>query len=1088
MRARICFNILCVLIFSHFPIFSQSSSFCATDQALCAFLPHSDDDDDSNIVLYKNLTWNDSGSPLFIKIYVHIIRDDSAQGGLTDLQVEQALDLMQKDFLNANIFFIWDCEILPHDDDDDFYDYTGDDLHTHIFDIDPHADGVDIYFYPEPPSTVDEGKGSSQCKTDGSAFYVAGNNVTEPHVPLFTTHVVSHEMGHALGLLHTHHCFQEGLDHWECKAENPPGLFDNGKTAGDFIDDTPADPDIYGLISYTDCAYHGHPQNDTTIPPTYDPDVTNIMSYSNPFCMEAFSDDQVYMMRKFITLQENIALNDIEFLIDNRDIIVNTQWNYSTFPNGEVTVRDNITVKAGKQLTISDSVRVIFSPQAKLIIEPGGILYLNGTLTSFCNQGWKGVQVYGDSDQTQYFYGGHFYQGQIFTSVTAVIENAEIGIYVSGENSHTQSGGVVAANGTLFRNNAIAVLFAAYQNFYPSGSGDILKDNLSSFRGCTFEINDTYMVGKPFEEFIWLLEVDGIKFEACSFQNLLTVEQEAWRDYGIGIRATDATFHVNRFCNPDDSPCEEENQCQFEGLAYGIFNTGIFGNKPFSVKNSEFRDCYVGIYQSQVSGPTVIVNRFNLGTVRDETLMAEQFGYFIEGATLGMDVQENTFTSESGNVDATFGIYAKHLGSFSNIIRRDSFSGIDYANLAEGDNVEAESGMYYECNFNHDNTEYDFVVLSDTAFEGSQGIREVQGITNQSTGALVSGAGNIFDYNSGISESDFYNNANDTMRYLYGNYTNREPLYYSEDIIGKSLTNNNVCLQDYCIELCKTESELDGYTDDYEDAESDFTSLLPYLYYTNGNINRSLQARIISLKATMDEAVRLHLHHISYDTLGRNINDYRDWLERGKGYEADILYANSLAKENEWTSAINLLEDLPSKYDLEDELLDEHGRYNFIVSLLENAYEDDRSIFDLNKSEQFLLDSIRSISFSLAERTAVNILNLYDVSIPLLFQVPGQEIEERSSIYTQNETNLTRNFSLRPNPAKDLIYLQWYSFENRKGELIIYNIDGSIVHQHNLDLVSGNITIIIDHLPSGIYLYRFKDGASLIFQGKLIKI
>lgn len=110
--------------------------------------------------------------------------------------------------------------------------------------------------------------------------------------------------------------------------------------------------------------------------------------------MEAFSDDQVYMMRKFIHLQDSVALNVFKFDTNHIDVTVNTQWNYSSFPNGELTVRDNITVKAGKQLTIGDSVKIVFSPQAKLIVEPGAILYLNGTLTSFCNQGWKGVEVW----------------------------------------------------------------------------------------------------------------------------------------------------------------------------------------------------------------------------------------------------------------------------------------------------------------------------------------------------------------------------------------------------------------------------------------------------------------------------------------------------------------------------------------------------------------------------------------------------------------------------------------------------------------------------------------------------------------------
>lgn len=1081
---QIC--MFCLLALIGNSVLGQPPSSCGYDQVLCTFLPHFQNNDSSAINLYIDSTWVDNDTPIYIKIYVHVIRTDSAEGGLTLNQIQQSLSILRKDFIKANIYFLWDCNIYYVNDSDQYMDYDGDQNHL-IFYEDPHFDGIDIYFYPELSSEISSGKGSSQCIVNGSAVYVAGNNAFGPVNPLYTTSVISHEIGHSLGLLHTEHCFHSP-DHLNCVQENPPSATDNGKVAGDFIDDTPADPGLFSIISSEDCEYHGNPSwdPDGTI---LTPDVTNIMSNTNAFCMEAFSDDQVYMMRKFIHLQDSVALNVFKFDTNHIDVTVNTQWNYSSFPNGELTVRDNITVKAGKQLTIGDSVKIVFSPQAKLIVEPGAILYLNGTLTSFCNQGWKGVEVWGNKMQTQYFYGGHFYQGKILASSTAIIENAEIGIYVSGEDSHTQSGGVVVAQGTLFRNNSISVLFSAYQNYYPSESDTILKDNLSFFRGCTFEINDNYCVNKAFEEFIWMLEVDGIWLETCLFQNLITEEQQVWRDYGIGIRATDATFHVNRFCKPDESPCDEENQCLFDGLAYGIFNTGIFGNKPYSVKNSEFRDCYVGIYQSQVSDPTVIVNRFNLGTVRDENLMAEQFGYFIEGAVLGMDIQENTFTSESGNVDATFGIYSLQLGGFSNIIRRNTFSGLNYANVAEGKNLIDVSGLYYECNFNYDNTEFDFSVMLDTATEDNQGIREIQGITDPQFGTLLNGAGNIFYHNSGNSESDFYNNANDTMRYLYGNYTNREPLYYSDDIIVKSLANNNLCVQDYCVELCKTESELDDLGGDYADADSDLTSLLPYLYYTSGSINRTIQARIIPIKATMDEIVRLQLHHISYDTLGRSATDFRDWLERGKVYESDILYVNSLARENEWTSAVDLLDELPSKYDLADELLEEHERYNFIISLLENAFEDDRSFYELTKPELNLLDSIRSVSFSLAKRSAANILNLYGVNIPLRFQIPDEGIQERSVKENQHSVGGTKGkFIIFPNPSIEQIHLLWSPIEGKEGEFTIYNTEGVIKYEFVIDLSTNHLSLDISNLSIGIHFYRFKVGTGFICYGKLVKL
>lgn len=739
------------ILFLSLSVSGQTTSYCGSDLVLCTFLPHFQNDDTSALTLYENLTWVDNNEPLYVKIYIHVIRGTHEnEDGLTDGQIHKALEILQKDFDIANIYFIWDCNIIPYESDTEYHDPDGDQTHA-LFSQDSHDDGVDIYFYPELSSEIDNGVGSSQCIVNGSAFYIAGNYRFSPVIPLYTTSVVSHEMGHCLGLLHTHHCFHTP-DHYNCRIENPPGSPDNGRIAGDFIDDTNADPGLDGEISNEDCKYHGVPIWDTngTI---YAPDVTNLMSYTNPLCMKGFSDDQIFMMRKFLHLQEDVAKNIFDFDIGIRDITVNTEWTTSSFLNGEVTVQDRITVKSGKRLTIGEGVVVKFSPLAQLIVEPGGILILNGKLTSFCNTNWKGVEVWGNSTQTQYFYSGHFYQGQVFTSSTATIENAEVAIYTSGSDVDTESGGVIIANGTLFKNNIQSVVFPAYQNFYPTGH--VLKDNISFFRNCVFEVNENYHHNVTFKEFATLNGVDGIKFETCIFKNEITEAQNSWKDYGMGIHATDATFHVNRLCMPDVTSCDEEEQSVFEGLVYGIYNVGIMGLRPYSVKNSEFRDCYFGIYQSQLSGATVIVNRFNLGTVRDENLMAEQFGIFIEGATLGMDIQEDTFAKVSGNVDETFGIYSQDLGSHNNKIRRNTFSGIDFANIAEGPNRLDNGGLYYECNVNVDGTEYDFAVLEDT-IPGLQGIREIQGITNQISGADQNGAGNLFYHNSSFEESDFF--------------------------------------------------------------------------------------------------------------------------------------------------------------------------------------------------------------------------------------------------------------------------------------------------------------------------------------------
>lgn len=260
---------------------AQSNTFCAT--------PASTTQQQLNVTLATESN-NSFSTNYCLRIYIHVIRSTSGTGGVSLATINNAIGTLNEDFGPFNIKFIWDNNIDYIDNSTYIYNPN-----SSIFSVNNHTDGIDIYFYDEaaPGGGLASGVGSS------TEFFISGRYWKPPYTILADSHAISHEMGHILFLWHTFHgtWLELGNDQNQC-GELVNGS--NGSICGDYVFDTPADPNIDFNINLNNCQWTHSGATDPN-GDTYDPDEKNIMAYTHVDCMEYFTMEQGLRMRNAIS-------------------------------------------------------------------------------------------------------------------------------------------------------------------------------------------------------------------------------------------------------------------------------------------------------------------------------------------------------------------------------------------------------------------------------------------------------------------------------------------------------------------------------------------------------------------------------------------------------------------------------------------------------------------------------------------------------------------------------------------------------------------------------------------------------------------
>ncbi|MBR9845654.1 MAG: T9SS type A sorting domain-containing protein [Algicola sp.] len=211
-----------------------------------------------------------------VPIKAHIIRTDAGSGGLALNQFNAAMAIMNDFYANAFLEFFL-CEGINYIDDSNLYDFETDEeaamIATHNVD-----NVINIYF---ANTVTSSSSGSGLC---GYAYFPGGQEVILMNNSCATNgSTLSHEMGHFFALSHTH-----GNSNSTLTEELVDGS--NCETTGDFICDTPADPQLSFSNVTASCVYTGNAIDANN--QFFDPDPLNIMSYSRKDCRTLFSPQQ----------------------------------------------------------------------------------------------------------------------------------------------------------------------------------------------------------------------------------------------------------------------------------------------------------------------------------------------------------------------------------------------------------------------------------------------------------------------------------------------------------------------------------------------------------------------------------------------------------------------------------------------------------------------------------------------------------------------------------------------------------------------------------------------------------------------------
>lgn len=756
-----------------------------------------------------------------LALKIHILRYSGGTGGLNDDQIPLIMKRLEEAFSPFDIYFLLKC---VNEISDTYYYENPEGLLTSL-----HADPEALNLFVLPGSNFSQAAGIVSNKA-----YLYFDNEDNYKI-------LAHETGHALGLFHTFkgnpYGNEAGTQEYADQENHP-----NCCTAGDFVCDTPSDPNIrYNQPQYgntgaqPDCSWETPTVTDAFGDLYTGVLVDNIMSYyPDSYCEKvSFTPGQGIRMRYILANSMNSGLPLQPARRDEALISQNTTW------NSPKEFDTDVLVLSGKTLTIQNTT-VKMARGRRITVQKGGRLnVLNSTVTldptlNDCpyESFWKGIEAKGGDTENEF-------PSYVYVS-GSTIELAEAGIFYPRQEKKTSYGLIRCFNSQFLNNKSALEMVASndqtswYSNFY-----------VHYILNCQFVLDSGFPVNEISDHQVNLGKVSKSIFGGCTFQQLYASQ------FTTATRAFDSNIRVITYG-------AAQTPSSFSGFGRGVVLLHAHGSE---VNGAHFEGGLYGIYADGANGISLRNCDIEIGTIAD----VQRTGIRLLNST-GYSVFDNTIYTDPNStlLTSSQGIWVENSGTFTNLIARNTLNRVRYGfrvNRVNADPLNQFTGLNLLCNTHNNpgsvsipNGPYDFYVPID----GTLALN--QGSTSKS-------AGNVFTGNTTPAGAD-YNNSGNVITYFY--YQNDQAQNPDNNI---GLEPIGVLEQPDCSSLGvfdpQTPNQVTGLLaqyltlkDEYDDLldDGDTGGLQQAVTNANSTTGKTLKPQLLSISPYLSAAVLAAVH------------------------------------------------------------------------------------------------------------------------------------------------------------------------------------------------------------------------------------